>query len=384
MVPTFFLFLMAVLLTGSISLVDPALSGQNTGLDPIHFSQDSVVTRQPFLLTLTSEADGTIRYTTNGSLPTVDSTVYAEPISIEQPTVIRARLFDDAGQPVGDVSTNSYIIVDYQQTIPLISIVTDWAHLYRLHDYPLEHDDNGERPITVEYFAPGGQSQFKVEARIQIDESDPHLLSLKKSYRLNFQSNGLEYRLFADSPLTTFNTLLLRAAFTGDFPYHDVRIDQAQPCIIESMGDQAISNLYLEMGRPAPHGQWVLLYLNGKHWGLYNLMEMEPVGQQYFQAYAGQNSAVKHYFVSQACEFLGVETLCGKPEIEVGQLSKERVNTEILRQAAIVRPFVPMEADRWATGLSLERFDQQIQAALTLVDACEDVVLNYQAATDCQ
>jgi hypothetical protein len=272
------------------------------------------------------------------------------------------------GRPVGDVSTNSYIIVDYRQTIPLMSIVTDWAHLYRLQDFPLEHGDNGERPVTVEYFGSGGQSHFKVEARIQVDEGDPHLLSLKKSYRLNFQPNGLEYRLFVDSPLTTFNTLLLRAAFTGEFPYHDVRIGQAQPCLIESMGDQAIRNLSLERGRPAPHGQWVLLYLNGKYWGLYNLMEMEPVGQQYFHAYAGQNSALKHHFVSRACEFLGIEALCGKPEGEAGQFSKERVKAEILRQAAIVRPFVPREADRWATDLSLKHFDQQIQAALTLVD----------------
>jgi hypothetical protein len=362
-VPTFFLFLMAALLTGSIGLVDPALSGQNTGLDPIHFSQDSVVTRQPFRLTLTSEADGTIRYTTNGALPTADSPVYADQISIEQPTVIRARLFDDAGQPVGDVSTNSYIIVDYRQIIPLISIVTDWAHFYRLHDYPLEHGDNGERPITVEYFGPGGQSQFKVEARIQIDESDPNLLSLKKSYRLNFQPNGLEYRLFTDSPLTTVNTLLLRAAFTGEFPYHDVRIGQAQPCLIESMGDQVIRNLYQEMGRPAPHGQWVLLYLNGKYWGLYNLMEA-----QNFHAHAGQNPAGQHRFLSLACEFLGVATLCGQSAPEAGQLSQAQVQAEILRQAAIVRPFVPLEADRWASSLSLARFDQQIQAALTLVD----------------
>ena len=384
MVPTFFLFLMAVLLTGSIGLVDPALSGQNTEFDPIYFSQDSLVTRQPFRLTLSSQPEGTIRYTTNGSLPTADSPVYADPIFIEQPTVIRAQLFDDASQPVGDVSTNSYIIVDYQQTIPLISIVTDWAHLYQLHDYPLEHADNEAHPITIEYFAPGGQSQFKIEAQIQIDESAPHLLSLKKSYRLNFEPNGLEYRLFSDSPLTTFNTLLLRAAFTGDFSYHDVRIDQVQPCFIESIGNPAMSNLCLEVGRPAPHVQWVLLYLNGKYWGLYNLMEMEPVGQQYFRAYTGQNSALKHRFVSQACEFLGVETLCVKPEIEVGQLSKEGVKAEILKQAALVRPFVEMEAERWPSNLSLELFEQQRREALTILDAHDDGVLDLQPFTACR
>jgi hypothetical protein len=306
-----------------------------------------VVTRQPFQLTLTGQAEGTIHYTTNGSLPTADSTLYTEPISIEQPTVIRAQQFDASGRPVSDASTKSYLILNHEQTIPVISIVTDWAHLYRLHDYPLEHDDNRERPITVEYFAPGGQPQFKAKARIRIDESGPNLLSLKKSYRLNFQPDSLEHQLSADSPVGTFNTLLLRAAFGEDFPYHNVRAGQPQPYVIESIGDQAVRNLCLAMDRPAPHGQWVLLYLNGEYWGLYSLVKQD-----------------------------------GELATGLGQFSRERVKAEILRQAAIVRPYVPLEADRWASGLSPERFDQQIQEALTLVDEREDVALNCQTFTD--
>lgn len=350
MVPTKYvllLFLTAIILAGSIILVKPAFSGENTGLDPIHFSQDSLVTRQPFRLTLTSRAGGTIRYTTNGSLPTAASPVYAEPISIEQPAVIQAQLFDETDQPVGNVYTRSYLIADYEQTLPVVSIVTDWAYLYWLHDYPLEHNENGVRPAAMEYFGPDGRSQFNVIAGIQIDESDPLILSLKKSYRLNFQPDGLAYQLFADSAATTFNTLLLRAAFSDNFPYHDVRIDQPHTCITQSIGDQVIRNL----SRDAPHGQWVLLYLNGKYWGLYNLVEQ-----------------------------------AGKPETELGQFSTEQVKAEILRQAAMVRPFVPMEAERWASGLSRALFDQRIQEVLTFVDERAGGLdkLSFQTFADCQ
>lgn len=185
--------------------------------------------------------------------------------------------------------------------------------------------DNGTRPVTVEYFGPGGRSQFKVEAQIQIDEGSPHLLALKKSYRLNFHPASLEYRLFAGSAATTFDTVLLQAAFVTDFPSYDVRTAQAQPCVIESIRGQVIRNLRQD----ASPGQWVLLYLNGKYWGMYNLVEEG-----------------------------------GNPKTEVGQLSRERVKTEILSQAGLVRPFVEMEADRWPAELSLTLFEQQIREAL--------------------
>jgi len=99
----------------------------------------------------------------------------------------------------------------------------------------------------------------------------------------------------------------------------------------------------------------------------------------------------KHKFVDRAREYLGVENKHGKPESEIGQLSKERVKAEINRQADIVRPYIQMETDRWVTDLpGPAMFEKNIADMLAFVDVREDVVLQhldilrYQTFTDCK
>jgi hypothetical protein len=102
------------------------------------------------------------------------------------------------------------------------------------------------------------------------------------------------------------------------------------------------------------------------------------------------NCELKGRFEQRAREYLGVENPAGKPERELGQLSKERVKAEILKQAAGVRPFMPMEINRWAGNLSLDIFDQNIQNALIFIDQREEVILHHldmlrsQISTDCR
>jgi hypothetical protein len=103
------------------------------------------------------------------------------------------------------------------------------------------------------------------------------------------------------------------------------------------------------------------------------------------------NCAIKHQFVDRAREYLGVENKYNKPADQIGQLSKERVKAEITKQANIVRPFIQMEANRWAPDLpGLAIFDKNIQVALTFAEERQDVILNhldilrYQTFTECK
>jgi hypothetical protein len=101
---------------------------------------------------------------------------------------------------------------------------------------------------------------------------------------------------------------------------------------------------------------------------------------------------MKHRFVNRAREYLGVENPENKPADQVGQLTKERVRAEVLKQAAIVRPFIQMEADRWVpgSGLGAAVWEQNINNVLRFVEEREDVVLHhldelrYQTFTDCK
>lgn len=508
--------------------------------EAIHFSQDSQVSNLPLQVALTNLVGGTIRYTTDGALPNLNSTPYTSPFTIGESTVIRAQVFDAAGVPVGDVYTKSYLIADYEQTIPVVSIVADWGDLDTLHAHPTQRGREWERPINIEYFEPGGTLGFNVKAGIRIHGGRSRAISPKKSYRIYFRKSyggpgRLDYPLFEDSEVTKFDKLVLRAGYNDAFTY----LDEAFQPTVQSTGaayirDQVTRNLHRDMGQPIAHGSWVLLYLNGEFWGLYNLTEridlqflqsysdkeaqwdiiekavstetgewisremvrdgnyggwldnqnwlgsvdfsnpanigelewrvdMENVfSYMFLQAYvqnydwpgnnwtvyqrtdAGaqgaerkwrmivwdaeyafgggpqgfktdMNTLVKVYsphdsitrilekpfidncglkvrFVERAREYLGVENVEGKPADQVGQLSRERVRAEIVKQAATVRPFIQMEAERWVpgTGMGVELFDQNVENMLRFADEREEVILHhldelrYQTFTECK
>lgn len=517
--------------------VNPAFARGNAQLETITFSQDSRVTRQPLVLTLSSRLGGTIHYTTNGSMPHANATPYTGPIPINQSTVIRAQVFNADGTPVGGVSTKSYIIANYEQTIPVISISGEWPHLNSILDNPQGRGKEWERPINIEYFEPGGFAGFNVPAGIRIHGNFSRLFSPKKSFRIYFSKDyggpgNLEYPIFEDTPVTKFDKLVLRAGFQDSFLHRGIPERADRHLEAKYIGDQVVRNLHRDMGQPIAHGRWVLLYLNGEFWGLYNLTERidiqmlrsysekdaewdvivkesgweegvwysredvrdggygswlenqnwvgaadftvpENIGElewrvnmenvfsyMFLQAYvqntdwpganwvvyrrwdergrapeiqwrmmawdtedsfgSGEggridlntvvrvysphdsitrilekpfigNCGFKHKFVNRAREYLGVENKFGKPESEIGQLSKERVKAEITEQAQIVRPFIQMEAERWAPDLSgLQIFDKNIAKALKFVDAREEVILHhldilrYQTFTECK
>jgi hypothetical protein len=517
--------------------VSPALAQEIAPAQTITFSQNATVIRQPITLTLSKLVAGTIRYTTNGSVPNANSMIYTGSIAINQSTVIRAQLFGNDGNPIGPLYTKSYIIANYDQTIPVISIAAEWSHLDAIHGSPEERGKEWERPINIEYFEPGGSVGFNVPAGIRIHGNFSRLFNPKKSYRIYFNKSyggpgNLEYPVFEDTPVTKFDKLVLRAGFQDTFTHRGIP-DRADRHLEASyISDQVVRNLHRDMGQPIAHGRWVLLYLNGEFWGLYNLTERidlqmlrsysekdsdwdvivkesgweegvwynreavrdggygswlenqnwvggadftvpENIGELewrvnmenafsylFLQAYVqhtdwpsanwvvyrrwderGQapeiqwrmmvwdaedtfgsgeggrndlntlvraysphdsitrilekpfigNCGFKHKFVNRAREYLGVENKYGKPPTEVGQLSKERVKAEILTQAALVRPFIQMETQRWAPDLpGLQIFDQNIVNMLNFVDVREEVILHhldelrYQTFTECK
>lgn len=180
---------------------------------------------------------------------------------------------------------------DYPQTIPVISIETDPLHLYWLHDYPEEHDQNEPRPVSLAYFAPGGQPQFTLNAGLRIYGGRSELYGPKKSYLVSFgQEYGgpgyLDYPLFPDTPVTRFKSLVLRAGNNDTLAFlNQPGLPATQAYFTRLIGDQVVRNLHRDMGQPAAHGSWVLLYLNGEFRGLYNLTE--HVDQEFFRAYSG-------------------------------------------------------------------------------------------------
>ena len=146
----------------------PSLTLAQAPSETLFFSHVPTIARQPIPLTLTPGVAGTIRFTTNGSPPDGNSAVYSGPILIANPTVVRAQLFNDQGQPVGPVYTRSYLVVNFEPTLPLVSIAMSPFDFDWLQANPNERGREWERPINLEYLTPDSVEQFNLYPRRQI------------------------------------------------------------------------------------------------------------------------------------------------------------------------------------------------------------------------
>ncbi len=131
-----------------------------------------------------------------------------------------------------------------------------------------------ERSASAELILPDGSPGFCMNAGLRIHGStsrDPNW-TRKHSFRLLFKSTydgKLNYGLFADSAVQSYDTLVLTAGFNLSW---NARY-QAGGARAQFVRDQFCSDLQVGMKRAASHGRFVHLFLNGLYWGVYNLHE---------------------------------------------------------------------------------------------------------------
>lgn len=310
------------------------------------FSVDRGFFTQPFQLEISTATTGaTIRYTTNGSLPTeTNGTVYTGPLTIDRTTTIRARAFFgdliptnadthsyffasdiveqdtqktlDAGFPArwktstvpdygldsqdqfpriaGDVNMPldeaKEVIKNSLVSLPTLSLVMNIDDMFGasrgIYANPGSSGPNWERPTSVEWVNPDGTEGFQIDAgiRIQGGAFRDFGLTKKKSFRLLFKTQ------YGDGKLQypVFGEEGVR-----EFDTLTLRMESNDGWQWSGAGsqpqyarDEFMRQTQLAMGQPASHGQNVHLYINGFYWGMYNVVERpdESFGAAYFGA----------------------------------------------------------------------------------------------------
>lgn len=234
----------------------------------------------PFEVIISTEEIGTnIQYTLDGSQPTLrNGQTYLEPIPITGTTTLRAFAFREDWKPT-NVDTHTYIFIDdvakqpanppgwpenwgtngevnnndgsRNGTVPADyemdpRVVENTLPGYGIRDALLdipsvsivmEQDDfikpgSGiyaipqtriEKPCSIEYLLPDGSNGFQDNCKIEVhgNSSRRPWRMQKHSLRVTFTSEQgaarLDYPLFSDSPVSTFNKLILRACFTDSW-----------------------------------------------------------------------------------------------------------------------------------------------------------------------
>ncbi|HEX9980118.1 MAG TPA: CotH kinase family protein [Flavobacterium sp.] len=221
-----------------------------------------------------------IRYTTNGSTPTISSTLYTGPISITQSTVVRARTFSTATNILpGFIETNTYFINE-NSTLPVFSISGDPDLLQLL---------NGNAGLIptgyVEYFEDDGTFIDENMGDFDAHGNDSWAYNQRGVDFVSRDDHGykrrLQHQFFNTTDRTNFRRLILKAAGSDNYPH------QSGGAHIRDAFVQTLSHTSdLELDERSC--TFISLFVNGQYWGVYDLREKVD-DNQYTDYYYGQD-----------------------------------------------------------------------------------------------
>jgi hypothetical protein len=291
----------------------------------VEFSHPRGFCDSSFTLELTTATeDAEIYYTLDGRGPLdqatrgIAGTRYTGPIPISRTTCVRAaatktgwlssqsatcsyifldQVLRQSSQPQGfpsswggrtaDYAMDTRVVDDpaYKDEIkddlkstPSISIVIPNADFFEsggIYANPSMSGPPSERAASIEWIDPASGEHFGVNAGIRI-HGGPYSRNgnPKNAFRVNFRAeygaSRLKFPLFPDSKVATFDTLALRSiwnySWTGDSGMNG-------PASADYLRDAFGRDTVRDMGRLAPHGRGVQVYINGLYWGLYIMTE---------------------------------------------------------------------------------------------------------------
>ena len=206
---------------------------------------------------------GKIYYTTDGSTPTTSSNVYSSPLTIKKTTVLRT-MSAQSGKINSEVNTYTYIMNENHK-LPIISLAIDPKDLSNLHTHAWT--EGYMKKVDVELLELDG-SGFKISAGLKLfgGATRGHA---KKSYELKFKKEfgdaKLEYKVFDNVDSSVFDSIVLR---TGS---QDEMGDASKKTLIRDIVGTSLVDEYTNVDVQAYKP--VVMYLNGKYWGLYFIRE---------------------------------------------------------------------------------------------------------------
>ena len=251
---------------------------------------------RPFDLILSSSVEGAeIRYTRDYSEPTRENgEVYRDPIQISRRQVVRAAVFKEGHLP-SETVTHSYLyrLSSTRRSLPILSLVTERENLFGrrgiMETRPRNTTKRGrawERPVSVEYFLPDGETGFQIDCGLRIQggnyirqrynhRSGPPAgkFSFRLYFRGDYGQRALTYPLIPRSPVSEFKQIVLRAGMN----------DHTNPFIV----DELVRRLSADMGQVSSQGTLVNLYVNGAYEGYYN--PTERIDEDFLDGWEGGN-----------------------------------------------------------------------------------------------
>ena len=299
--------ILSILLIGVFLLFPISVSAENTGepanvyrgvdLAAPSFSKSGGFYSSSFDLTLTADDGMQIRYTTDGSEPANDSTLYTGSVTIDAPPlsqspmtsganvgarttmnalVVKAAAFSPDGTECSKTITNTYFVdenIENEFSIPVMSISMEPSDFVGGNTgmYSNYNNANLTPQSYMEYYTEDGSLGFKHSAQIKISghgsRGEP-----KKSLRINFPKGQYEgdgsllsydffpsarQNFYSNEKVTQHGKLTARISDWQDTLIHETLIAAvADPLRPETMTAEPVA-----------------IFINGEFWGVYETRE---------------------------------------------------------------------------------------------------------------
>ena len=214
------------------------------------------------------EGAGDIYYTTDGSLPTPESSRYTGAVTVSETGIVRAIAVEEGAMPSRALTLNYFI--NENHSLPVLSLVSDrtWEfnHMY----------ENGRKNFET----PGSLSLYEREGAFTIAcgikmHGESSLSLAKKNMSVRFRGaygqKSLNYDIFGGG-VTEFTNLVLRA---GQDQFSSI------------IRNELFENLALQGNCAAvcTRSRYCVLYVNGQYKGIYALSE--KTNEQHYASLAG-------------------------------------------------------------------------------------------------
>lgn len=275
--------------TDTEAVTDPEESTP-TPADPLTFSVKGGVYTSAVTVELSAPEGETIRYTTDGSVPTKRSNKYSNPITVDKDALtVRAARFDGTNM-VGDVITHTYVIRESAASTLYTVMIS--ANERDLNDMIANYSEKIERPAHVEIVTPGGETVISQDAGLRLFGGSSRSLQ-QKSFKLIARKTGyfgedaayvgqgtFRYALFperevkagknAGEILDRYDSFILRNG-GNDSLLHTACNPEDATLIRDGLANNFAADVTQSL--EYSYSQYAVVYLNGEYYGLLDMRE---------------------------------------------------------------------------------------------------------------
>ncbi len=224
------------------------------------FSENGLYHSDPFSVVITcDDPNAEIYYTTDGDEPTTRSNRYSEPITISDNTPLRAVSYV-SGKRLSEITTATYLFED-PHTVPVICVTGDPVRISQVMSVD-DKDEKVERLAYISYYESDGKLGTAFPAGIK-PKGAGTVAYAQKSLSINLRSgygqSSVTYPFWPDYDFNTFSALVVR---NGGQDWGNARIR-------DSFVNELVEGMNIDNSATRP----VVVYINGKYNGLYDLNE---------------------------------------------------------------------------------------------------------------